>query len=199
MKNRFVLLSIFVLLILHSCKTKEIITEKTVYKTDSLAITKLKTKLDDKTHEVVILKSELYKVKTAYTELQNEVNTHNITYDTSGVLNPETWRYPLLSETITSSKIYYINRISELEFLLSDKNNTIDKQSKQISDLSTQVNKTSSKETDFKSVTTIQSGFNIKSLLWGMAIGSIISLVIVFRNKIKPALNKLLFFVLSLF
>jgi regulator of replication initiation timing len=92
------------LLFLVGCKTKHTISEKTITKTDSTAIWNLNDSLYKKETQIAILKSDLQRLSDENTRLLNETSMHQISYDTSAPVNPQTGKPPIASESFTISK-----------------------------------------------------------------------------------------------
>ena len=112
------LLLLTVLLFLVGCKTKHTISEKTITKTDSTAIWNLNDSLYKKETQITILQSDLQRLSDENFRLLNETSTHQISYDTSAPLNPQTGKPPITSEVITISKSTLEQTKKEYETLL---------------------------------------------------------------------------------
>lgn len=86
------------------CKPKQVIQEKIIYKTDSLAITKLRDSLHRQEKKIAILEIDLLRTKEENSKLTNEVSRYETYYDTSKPIVPETGKPPIASEITTISK-----------------------------------------------------------------------------------------------
>ncbi len=92
------------LLFLVGCKTKHTISENTTIKVDSTALWNLNDSLYKKETLITNMQSDLQRLRDENLRLLNETSTHQISYDTSAPVNPQTGKPPITSEVITISK-----------------------------------------------------------------------------------------------
>ena len=116
--SALILLLLTTLLFLVGCKAKHTISEKTITKTDNTAIWNLNDSLYKKETMIAILKRDLQRLRDENLRLVNESSTHQISYDTSAPLNPQTGKPPIASESFTVSKSTLEETKKEYETLL---------------------------------------------------------------------------------
>ncbi len=159
------------------CKTKQTITEKTTTKTDSTALRTLNDSLSKKETLFAILQSDLQRLRDENTRLLNESSTHQISYDTSAPVNPQTGKPPIASEVISLSKSTLEETKKEYETLLqtaSLENETLTEQNR---NLQLTVEKLINENKQLTEKTT-SPGFNIKPFLAGLISGVILTVLI---------------------
>ena len=174
-----VLLLLTALFFLVGCKTKHTISEKTITKTDSTAIWNLNDSLYKKETQITILQSDLQRLSDENFRLLNETSMHQISYDTSAPVNPQTGKLPITSEVITISKSTLEQTKKEYETLLQTI--TIEYESLILQHRNLQltfeklinVNKQLSEKTN-------STGLNLKLFLFGLVAGVILSVIIYF-------------------
>ena len=167
------------LLFLVGCKAKHTISEKTITKTDSTAIWNLNDSLYKKETQITILQSDLQRLSDENFRLLNETSMHQISYDTSAPVNPQTGKLPITSEVITISKSTLEQTKKEYETLLQTI--TIENESLILQHRNLQltveklinVNKQLSEKTN-------STGLNLKLFLFGLVAGVILSVIIYF-------------------
>lgn len=181
--SALILLLITTLLFLVGCKTKHTITEKTITKTDSTAIWTLNDSLNKKETLITILKSDLQRLRNENLRLMNETSTHQISYDTSAPVNPQTGKPPIASESFTVSKSALEQTKKEDETLLQTVNIENESLTRQNRNLQLTVEKqTNEKKQLTKKITTSQ-GFNLLFFLTGLILGVLLSVVIYLNIK----------------
>jgi hypothetical protein len=153
------------------CKPKQIIQERTVYKSDSLAITKLRDSLYRQEKKIAILEIDLLRTKEENSKLTNEVSRYETNYDTSKPIVPETGKPPIASEITTISK-------SQLEKNLKEQVK-LNAEYRIENEMLTRVNRNQEliiqalqeENRDLKEKTTPTTGFNFKLLFIALIIG----------------------------
>lgn len=108
----------FVPLLLISCKSKQVITEKISSRSDSSAVLLLEDEITQKEIQITSLQSELNRFKEENFTLRNEVSTHEINYDTSQPIDPQTQKPPVSAEIITISDTQLEKNLRDYEILL---------------------------------------------------------------------------------
>ena len=174
---------ILISFIAFSCKPTQIIHERVITKTDSLAITKLSDELNLKTIEIINLKTDLKRIRDENSRLVSEVLNHVINYDTGAQVNPQTGQYPIASETITQSKSILEKTIKEQEVLIKEYNKEVDNLMLVKSDLTQEIKLLRDENTELKSKSV--PSFHLKSFLWGMLAGGLLLIAVIIFWKIK--------------
>lgn len=179
------LLLLTVLLFLVGCKTKHTITEKTTIKTDSTAIWILNDSLYRKETLITNMQSDLQRLRDENLRLLNETSTHQISYDTSAPVNPQTGKPPIASEVITISKSTLEKTIKEYETLLQS--TTIKNESliRQNHNLQLTIEKLTNENKQLTEKITTSPSFNLKLFLVGLFFGVILSVLIYLNLKIN--------------
>ena len=177
------LLLLTVLLFLVGCKTKHTITEKTTIKTDSTAIWILNDSLYRKETLITILKSDLQHLRDENTRLLNETSTHQISYDTSAPVNPQTSKPPIASESFTVSKSTLEQTRKEYETLLQTTSLETESLTRQNHNLLLTVEKLTNKNKQLTEKITTSPGLNLKLFLFGLFLGVILSVLIYLNIK----------------
>ena len=172
------LLLLTVLLFLVGCKTKHTISEKTITKTDSTTIWTLNDSLNKKETLITILKSDLQRLRNENLRLMNETSTHQISYDISAPVNPQTGKPPIASESFTVSKSALEQTKKEDDTLLQTA--TIENKSltRQNHNLQLTVEKLTNENKKLTEKTTSSAGLNLKLFLFGLFLGVILSILI---------------------
>lgn len=109
---------IFIPLLFCGCKSKQVITEKISTRSDSSAVVLLENEVAQKEIQITSLQSDLNRFKEESLLLRNEVSIHEINYDTSQPINPQTLKPPISAEITTNSNIQLENTINQYEVLL---------------------------------------------------------------------------------
>ncbi|HBB00751.1 MAG: hypothetical protein A2W86_11900 [Bacteroidetes bacterium GWD2_45_23] len=182
-------LPILFLLLLIGCKPKQILTERTVTKVDSTAITSLKSELQKKIIEVETLKSDLERSRDEVSRLESESSSHTIIYDTTAQVIPETGKYPILQEIITTTKSQLDRTIKEMESLKQEHVKEMDSLTTVKTNLALRVEKLAYENRELKKKIIPMTGFNFKIFIWGMVLGAFITLIIFFRKKLQNILS----------
>jgi len=159
-----VLFLLATLLFLVGCKSKHTITEKTIIKTDSSAVWNLNDSLSKKETLIANLQIDLKRLRDENIRLMNETSTHQISYDTSAPVNPDTGKPPIASESFTVSKSTMVQTIKNYETLLqtvSLENETLTQQNH---NLKLAVEKLTNEQKQLTDKTTSTS-FNLKLFL----------------------------------
>lgn len=159
------------------CKTKQTITEKTITQTDSTALWNLNDSLYKKETLIAILQSDLQRLRDENTRLLNESSTHQISYDTSAPVNPQTGKPPIASEVISLSKSSLKKTKKEYETLLQTASLEKETLTRQNRNLQLTVEKLINENKQLTEKTTT-TGFNLKPLLAGLISGLILSVLI---------------------
>ena len=178
------LLLLTVLLFLVGCKTKHTISEKTITKTDSTAIWNLNDSLYKKETLITNMQSDLQRLRDENLRLLNETSTHQISYDTSAPVNPQTGKPPITSEVITISKSTLEQTKKEYETLLQTVNIENEFLTRQNRNLQLTVEKLINENKQLSEKTN-STGLNLKLFLFGLFFGVILSVLIYLNLKIN--------------
>lgn len=167
------------------CKPKEIITEKVVVKVDSTAITDLKRDITRKDSLAESLMAQLERTRDEITRLESETSSHTIIYDTTAQVIPETGRYPILQEIITSTKSQLDKTIKEMELQRQEYNRELNHLERDRSNLTLTVTELREENRDLKAKITPTTGFNFRLYFYGVATGIavIVALLLFIRHK----------------
>ncbi|KAF5080216.1 hypothetical protein DSECCO2_121460 [anaerobic digester metagenome] len=166
------------------CKPKQVIQEKIIYKTDSLAITKLRDSLYRQEKKIAILEIDLLRTKEENSKLTNEVSRYETNYDTSKPIVPETGKPPVSSEITTISKSQLEKNLKESEkrnagYRIENETLTRVNRNQELIIQSLQ-----EENRDLKEKTTPTTGFNIKLFLIGVGTGILlIILLLIFIRR----------------
>ncbi|MDD2312227.1 MAG: hypothetical protein PHT14_06785 [Petrimonas sp.] len=159
------------LLFLLGCKAKHTIIEKTTTKTDSTANWNLNDSLYKTETLIAILKSDLQRLSDENLRLMNETSMHQISYDTSAPVNPQTGKPPITSEVITISKSTLEQTKKEYETLLQTVNIENESLTRQNRVLHLTVEKLTNKNKQFTEKLTTSPALNFKLFFAGLLIG----------------------------
>jgi FtsZ-binding cell division protein ZapB len=176
-----VLLLLATLLFLVGCKSKHTITEKTIINTDSTAILSLNDSLYKKEIQIANLQIDLQRLREENIRLSNETSTHQISYDTSAPVNPQTGKPPIASELITISKSTLEQNKKKYETLLQSESIEKESLTKQNRNLQLSVEKLTNENKQLSEKTN-SPGLNLKLFLAGLILGVILSLFYLYRN-----------------
>ena len=165
------------------CKPKQVIQEKIIYKTDSLAITKLRDSLYRQEKKIAILEIDLLRTKEENSKLTNEVSRYETNYDTSKPIVPETGKPPIASEITTISKSQLEKNLKEqvklnTEYRIENETLTRINRNQELIIQSLQEENRILKE---KVIPT--GGSKFSSFLWGIVIGAVLLLVVLILIK----------------
>lgn len=172
-----VLLSGIVLFFITGCKAKEVVREKVEYKADSTAIWKLQMESNQLKLENSSLSLQLSISKNEVTRLNSEIFKLETVYDTSKPINPETGKPPVQSEITTITKNELEKTIKELELLNQESEKEIKVLDTRNINLELMVESLKEENRDLKSKTV--PVFNLKSFLWGIPLGVLLTLIII--------------------
>jgi len=167
------------------CKPKEIITEKVVVKVDSTAITDLKRDITRKDSLAESLMAQLERTRDEITRLESETSSHTIIYDTTAQVIPETGRYPILQEIITSTKSQLDKTIKEMELQRQEYNRELNHLEQERSNLTLTVNELREENRDLKTKVTPTTGFNFRLFFYGVATGIAVMIALLVFIKYK--------------
>lgn len=176
----FLLATLFFLV---GCKTKHTITEKTTIKTDSSAVWNLNDSLYNKETLIANLQIDLRRLSDENTRLMNETSTHQISYDTSVPVNPQTGRYPIASESFTVSKSTMEETKKEYETLLHTASLETASLTRQSQILQLTVEKLTYENKQLSEKRTTSPSVNFKLFLTGLFLGVILIFLIWFITK----------------
>lgn len=180
------LFPILILLLLFSCKPKQIIQERIVTKVDSTAITDLKRDITRKDSLVESLMAQLERTRDEITRLESETSSHTIIYDTTAQVIPETGRYPILQEIITNTKSQLDKTIKEMELQRQEYNRELNHLERERSNLTLTVNELREENRDLKTKITPTTGFNFRLFFTGVITGMVLALAgwVIIKTKI---------------
>jgi len=164
---------LLIVLLLSGCKTKHTFSERIITKLDSTAIVLLKAELKYKAEEVFKLKKSLDKSKEENIKLSSEIEIHSVNYDTNATVDIGTGKYPIASETTTTSKSILEKSIKEKELLLQESERTIQTLEIKNSNLTSVIETLTETNKDLKSKT-VKDSFSFKWYLYGIISGVII-------------------------
>jgi len=176
------LLLLITLLFLGGCRSKQTITEKTTIKIDSTAIWSLNDSLYKKETQISNLQIDLQRLREENTRLLNETSTHQISYDTSAPVNPQTGKPPIASERFTVSKSILEQTKNEFETLLQTASLENESLSRQNRDLHLTVDKLTNENKQLTEKTKPQR-LNYKLYLAGLISGIILLVLIYLVTK----------------
>lgn len=171
------------------CKPKQIIIEKVITKVDSIAITSMKNELQKKVIEIEFLKTDIERSRDEISRLTSESSSHTINYDTTGPVNPETGKYPILQEIITNTKSQLDRMTKEMESLKQEHAKEVDSFITANTDLKIRVDKLTIENSELNKKITPTTGFNFKLFFCGIISGAGICLIIFFRKKLHNILS----------
>jgi len=177
-----ILLIAATLLFLVGCKTKHTITEKTITQTDSTALWNFNDSLYKKETLIAILQSDLQRLRDENIRLLNESSIHQISYDTSAPVNPQTGKPPIASESYTVSKSTLEESKKEYETQLQTISLEKETLTRQNRNLQLTVEKLINENKQLTEKTT-SPGLNLKFFLAGLISGVILTFLIWFITK----------------
>lgn len=183
--SALILFLLTTLLFLAGCKTKHTISEKTITKTDSTAIWNLNDSLYKKETLTAILKSDLQRLRDENIRLLNETSTHQISYDTSAPVNPQTGKPPIASEVITISKSELDQTKKEYETLLQTVNIENEYLIRQNHNLQLTVEKQTNENKQLTEKSSKSTSYNLKLFLYGLFFGVTLSVLIYFNLNLN--------------
>lgn len=164
-----------------SCKPKQIINDRYITTVDSTSILTLKEVIAHQWSEIDRLKTTTERLREENTTLLNETQQHEINYDTGGAIVDG--KYPISSETITTSKSVLERTIKEQENIILEYKKEINSVTQRNSNLEYTTESLRNEVKELKSKTV--PIFSFKSFLWGVGVGFILLIGILLFWKLK--------------
>ena len=164
-----------------SCKPKQIINDRYITTVDSTSIVTLKEVIAHQWSEIDRLKTTTERLREENTTLLNETQQHEINYDTGGVITDG--KYPISSETITTSKSILERTIKEQENIILEYKKEISSVTLKNSNLEYTVELLRDEVKELKSKTV--PAFSFKSFVWGVGVGFLLLIGILSFWKLK--------------
>lgn len=183
MKTTSYLTLLLMVLMLASCKPKQVIHDKYITAIDSTAISTLNEALQHQLIENSKLKTALERTREENTRLSNEVLSHTINYDTAGTVDTTTGKYPIASETTTSNKSILDKTIKEHEKVLKEYEQEVNTLMQLKMNLQYKVEALTEEVRELRSKTV--PSFNFNSFLYGVAAGLILLTAILLFLKMR--------------
>lgn len=165
------------------CKPKQVIQEKIIYKTDSLAITKLRDSIYRYEVKVGILETDLERTRAENIALMSEVSRYERYYDTSKPISPQTGKPPVSSEITTISKSQLEKNLKESEKLNAEYRIENESLTRINRNQELIIESLREENRDLKEKTTPTTGFNFRLFFWGMVAGIAVSVLIYFAVR----------------
>jgi len=159
------------------CGSKKTVTEKVVTKVDSTAVVSLQTELSVKNAIIENMKTDLERTRDENVRLQDEVSKHEVEYDTSEPINPQTGKPPVKKETTTNSKSVLERRVEDYEVQLTEYKKEVETLTLSKSNLEYELNMVKRENSDIK--TNSAPVFNLKSFLWGIVTGAVLLFLLI--------------------
>ena len=164
-----------------SCKPKQIINDRYITTVDSTSIVTLKEVIAHQWNEIDRLKTTTEQLREENTTLLNETQQHEINYDTSGAITDG--KYPISSETITTSKSILERTIKEQENIIQEYKKEINIVTIKNSNLEYITESLRNEVNELKSKTV--PSFSFKSFMWGVGAGFVLLIGILLFWKLK--------------
>ena len=164
-----------------SCKPKQIINDRYITTVDSTSILTLKEVIAHQWSEIDRLKTATERLREENTTLLNETQQHEINYDTGGVITDG--KYPISSETITTSKSILERTIKEQENIILEYKKEISSVTLKNSNLEYTTESLRNEVKELKSKTV--PAFSFKSFVWGVGVGFILLIALLLFWKLK--------------
>lgn len=165
------------------CKPKQVIQEKNIYKTDSLAITKLRDSIYRYEVKVGILETDLERSREENVNLMSEVSRYERYYDTSSPISPQTGKPPIASEITTISKSQLEKNLKEYERLNAEYRIENESLTRINRNQELIIESLREENRDLKQKTTPTTGFNFNLFLLGVGAGIAVSVLIYFAIR----------------
>lgn len=165
-----------IVLTMIGCKPVQTVQERYVTTVDSTAVVTLKEMLHVEVQKNEVLRTQLERTKDENKKLTSEVASHQINYDTQAPIDKDTGKYPIASETITTSKSVLEHQIKEQESLLKEQDIEIRAQAQRNKNLEYQVENLRTENSELKSKIS-KCGFSLKWLIYGVAAGIIVTII----------------------
>jgi len=163
------------------CKPKQVINDRYILTVDSTSIVTLKEVIAHQWSEIDRLKTTTERLREENSILLNETQQHEINYDTGGVITDG--KYPISSETITTSKSVLERTIKEQENIIQEYKKEINSVTIKNSNLEYITESLRNEVKELKSKTT--PAFHFKSFLWGVGVGFIIMIALLLFLKMR--------------
>ena len=164
-----------------SCKPKQIINDRYITTVDSTSILTLKEVIAHQWNEIDRLKTTTQRLREENSTLLNETQQHEINYDTGGTITDG--KYPISSETITTSKSILERTIKEQENIILEYKNEINSVTQRNSNLEYTTESLRDEVKELKSKTV--SSFSFKSFMWGVGVGFILLTALLLFWRLK--------------
>ena len=164
-----------------SCKPKQIINDRYITLVDSTSILTLKEVITHQWSEIDHLKTTTQRLRDENTTLLNETQQHEINYDTSGAITDG--KYPISSETITTSKSILERTIKEQESIILEYNKEINSVIQKNTNLQYTVESLRNEVKELKSKTV--PSFSFRSFTWGVGVGFLLLIGVLLFWKLK--------------
>lgn len=164
-----------------SCKPKQIINDRYITLVDSTSIVTLKEVIAHQWSEIDRLKTTTERLREENTTLLDETQQHEINYDTGGVITDG--KYPISSETITTSKSILERTIKEQENIILEYKKEINSVTQKNTNLEYTVESLRNEVKELKSKTV--PSFSFKSFLWGVGVGFLLLIGVLLFWKLK--------------
>lgn len=164
-----------------SCKPKQIINDRYTTTVDSTSILTLKEVIAHQWNEIDRLKTTTERLREENTTLLNETQQHEINYDTSGAITGG--KYPISSETITTSKSILEKTIKEQENIILEYKKEINSVTLKNLNLEYTTESLRNEVKELKSKTA--PSFSFKSFMWGVGVGFILLTALLLFWRLK--------------
>ncbi len=164
-----------------SCKPKQIIQDRYISTVDSAAVLTLKEVIAHQWNEIDRLKTTTERLREENSTLLNETQQHEINYDTGGAITDG--KYPISSETITTSKSILERTIKEQENIIQEYKKEINSVTQKNTNLEYTVESLRNEVKELKSKTV--PSFSFKSFLWGIGVGFLLLIGVLLFWKLK--------------
>ena len=161
------------------CKPKQVINDRYIITVDSTSILTLKEVIAHQWSEIDRLKTTTEQLREKNTTLLNETQQHEINYDISGAITDG--KYPISSETITTSKSILERTIKEQENIIQEYKKEINIVTIKNSNLEYTTESLRNEVKELKSKTV--PSFSFKSFLAGIVAGFIILILLMLIFK----------------
>lgn len=176
MKKKCTFITLVFALTLIGCKPVQTVQERYITTIDSTAVMTLKEMLRAEVQRNEALKTQLECTKSENTKLTNEIENHEIHYDTTAPVDVRTGKYPIASETITTSRSVLEKELKEQEKLLREQSIEIKAQAQHNKNLVYEVESLRNENSELKSKIS-KCGFSLKWLIYGVAAGIIVTII----------------------
>ncbi len=180
-----ILLATLIIFLATGCKPKQIIQERTITKVDSSAVISLKSELQKKTIEAEMLKSDLERMRDENSRLQEEVSKHEVEYDTSGPVNPQTGKPPVKKETTTVSKSMLERTVKDYEIKIAEYKKESAALTIRNENLEYEVKQLRDENIELKSKMVPQSGNNFRLIIISFLSGIVVAVFFFIYRKVR--------------